>query len=247
MRQKSLIKLAGSSKDLTFYKSGKEHLAKRKNQVSRDALKSGANYARTRENNAEFAHASQVVKLLLDSFRVYASRTRLMSFVRALMAFDTVSERGKRHFQHIPLADLRRLEGFNFAKKSGVKDFGLVSFECNWNSPALNITCQPDAFSHLFKPQFATHFRYFVRVILLDLSLMRLVGSWELFESPVFALGGSFPTENLTLNVPFSLSTAQVLWVVGGLAFFSVTNGVFYPVLYRGSHVAANVVGVFKD
>jgi len=121
--QKGIVKIEGTVGGLTFYKSGGEHLVREKGGVSGDRIANDPNFARTRENNAEFGSAGAAGKLLRDSLRVLLMTasdklvtSRVTTLMHDVMKLDLTSVRGKRTpaigVATVPGRTL--LKGFNF-------------------------------------------------------------------------------------------------------------------------------------
>ena len=102
-RNTGILKIQGTLENLTFYKTQDGHLVKTKGGVSGDKIANDANFARTRENGAEFGMAAGAGKLLRDTLRPLmqsVADNRVVSRVTQLMTqvknFDTSNDRGER-------------------------------------------------------------------------------------------------------------------------------------------------------
>ncbi|MEP7169617.1 MAG: hypothetical protein ABI855_09640 [Bacteroidota bacterium] len=129
MKQKGIIKLEGTSEDITFYKSKDGFLARAKGGVSKERIKNDPKFARVRENDKEFGSAAKAGKYLRDAirslmknardFRVVSRLTLLMS---QILKLDTTSKRGDRNVGvaiALPAAKAL-LKGFEFNNKSQI-------------------------------------------------------------------------------------------------------------------------------
>ncbi len=68
-RQKGIIKIEGEIGDISFYRTKDGFLAREKGGVSGDRIKNDPEFARTRENGAEFGRAGKASKALRNSLR----------------------------------------------------------------------------------------------------------------------------------------------------------------------------------
>jgi len=68
-RQEGLIKLTGQMGGVSFYKTAEDgYLARTKGGVDADRIKNSPEFARTRENGAEFGRAGAATKLFRNVF-----------------------------------------------------------------------------------------------------------------------------------------------------------------------------------
>jgi hypothetical protein len=74
-KQKGIIKLVGNIGGMSFYTSGGEYLARTAGGPTKERIATGANFVRTRENNAEFGGSAKVGK---------AFRTALSSVIQTM-------------------------------------------------------------------------------------------------------------------------------------------------------------------
>ena len=87
--QKGILKIEGTMSGMTFYKKDGQYLVKEKSSISADKIANDPNFARTRENNAEFGAAGTSGKLLRDSLRsmmLNASDSLVTSRVTQIMS-----------------------------------------------------------------------------------------------------------------------------------------------------------------
>jgi len=122
-KQKGILKIEGTMSNMTFYKKDGQYLVKEKSSISADKIANDPAFARTRENNAEFAAAASSGKLLRDSLRsmmLNASDPLVVSRATNLMynemKLDAGSPRGLRKPANglaLPTGKAL-LKGFNF-------------------------------------------------------------------------------------------------------------------------------------
>src|SRR3990167_2314251 len=74
-KQKGIIKLVGNIGGMSFYTSNGEYLARTAGGPTKERIATGANFVRTRENNAEFGGSAKVGK---------AFRTALSSVIQTM-------------------------------------------------------------------------------------------------------------------------------------------------------------------
>jgi hypothetical protein len=101
---KGILKFTGSFDGLSFFESDGKIIVRRTGGFTGKAIKTQANYVRTRENASEFGRCSTVSKQLRLALFPYLRKIKtpyLYSYVTgqlfAIMKCDAVSERGKRN------------------------------------------------------------------------------------------------------------------------------------------------------
>src|SRR5882762_8438242 len=117
-RQSGIVKLKGSVGDLSFYKSIDGFVMRRAGGPDGERIKNAPQFARTRENIAEFSRAGKAGKLLRSAFKSllkYGADGRMTSRLTKVMLMaikaDTMSNRGDRHLM---AGDVMFLQGFEF-------------------------------------------------------------------------------------------------------------------------------------
>ncbi|WP_187658760.1 hypothetical protein [Flavobacterium macrobrachii] len=137
-KQKGVIKLVGNIGGMSFYTSNGEFLARTAGGPTKERIATGANFVRTRENNAEFGGAAKVGKAFRTSLSsviqtmggstLTASLTKLFKSINARAS----GTRGQR-----PIA-----LSANKAQAKGMELNGKISFTSVFNAP---YTVTPDA------------------------------------------------------------------------------------------------------
>lgn len=135
---KGILKITGQFDGLSFYEMNGKIIVRKTGGFDGKAIKSKANYARTRENAAEFGLASGIgkqLRLVLHPFlkRMHSSylQHHVLKKMLEIMRCDTVSERGKRTV------------GKGLQTEEGQKL--LAGFELNKAVPlSLMIGCKPE-------------------------------------------------------------------------------------------------------
>ena len=122
-QQKSIIKLKGSMGGISFYKSKDGYLAREKGGVDAARIANDPNFARTRENGAEFSNAASAGKLLRDTVRTLAmnaSDSRVTARLTQVMAqIKNLDDEGVRGERSVAAGIAKEegkllLKGFNF-------------------------------------------------------------------------------------------------------------------------------------
>ncbi len=233
---------------VSFYKTGQDgFLAREKGGVDADRIKNDPNFARTRENGAEFGRAGSASKLLRTAFRSLILSTkdsrmtsRLVKEMVKVLQADTTNPRGERN---VIDGEAELLLGFEFNSnaKLGSTFFGQYQATINRATGACDVAVTnfyPDQM--VAGPSGATHFRLIMGAALVDFEAD--TSSFNLFRSPETELN------NLQAG-PFNLATAiagaatEPIFLVFGIEFFQQVNGQFYP-LKNGSYNALSIVAV---
>lgn len=68
VRQKGIIKLKGTIRDITFYKTQDGHLPREKGGIDANRIKNNPAFQRTLENGSEFGRAGKAGKILILKF-----------------------------------------------------------------------------------------------------------------------------------------------------------------------------------
>lgn len=164
-RQKGLIKLTGTMGGITFYKSKQDgYLAREKGGVEADRIANDPNFARTRENNSEFANVIKAGKILRDTFRVLAKdasdsrvTARMTKTFSRIKNMDTFNVRGERSVaEGIKTVEGKTLlQGFDFNKKSLLNQVLFIPFESAENGTI--IAAQFTPLNDMRIPEGCTH------------------------------------------------------------------------------------------
>lgn len=126
-KQKGILKFEGTIGGMTFYESQDGSLVREKGGVSGERIAKDPRFARTRENNEEFANAGKGGKYITDALRTLMKNVadnrvtgRLTKVMTDLVKLDAVNIRGKRvPAEGVKLdAGLAMLKGFNFNIKA---------------------------------------------------------------------------------------------------------------------------------
>ena len=118
-KQSGLIKFSGTIGDLTFYQTKHGHFVrKKKKEVPKEVFDTAPQYARQRENAAEFGHAIKAAgffRTVLNEALVHCTDksqwTRLGNIMQDMTRSDPSSDRGDRNIMN---GDAGLLRGFEF-------------------------------------------------------------------------------------------------------------------------------------
>lgn len=121
-KQEGLVKMEGTVGDLSFYKRKGEYHVRKKGGVSAERIRTDPAFARTRENQKEFARAmsgGKLVKMSLSEVirrnRFYRLNTRLTRILMKVLRSDMESDRGMRL---VSKGDISLLKGFELNQEA---------------------------------------------------------------------------------------------------------------------------------
>jgi hypothetical protein len=246
-KQRGMFKVEGTVDEVTFYKSKDGFLIRQKGGVSADRIASDPAFARTRENQQEFARAGRAGKVLRNAVRpllvnagdrLLVSRlfTEMMKVVKA----DATSDRGQRNVLD---GELELLEGFEFNDTGKLTQTLFAPYTASIDRVSGALSIAIPAFvpvNLLVAPAEATHFE------------IVSAGGWIDFESGTNGMStdasGILPIgSDLTaaINAAFTAgaNSAQPLFLLLGIAFYQEVNGKNYS-LKNGSFNALSIVKV---
>jgi hypothetical protein len=245
--QKGILKIEGTMGGMTFYKKDGEYLVKEKSHISADKIANDPNFARTRENNAEFGAAGVAGKLLRDALRnmmINASDPLVTSRVTQLMAaelkLDTTSVRGKRTPANgLALATGKALlKGFNFNANALLSGELFKPYAVNTTTGVITITGLIPQTDIAF-PAGATHLS--ITGGMANINFATGVWAANLTNVQNLAINGTASTVTLTPTaVPAGTGIKVHLLKI---EFFQLLNGVQYS-LKNGQYNALAIVEV---
>ena len=130
-KQKGIIKLVGNIGGMSFYTSNGEYLARTAGGPTKERIATGANFVRTRENNAEFGGAAKVGKAfrtaLSSVIQTMGGSTLTASLTRLFKSIN-VKASGVRGQRPIALST-------NKAQAKGLELNNKISFTSVFNAP----------------------------------------------------------------------------------------------------------------
>ncbi|NHN27992.1 hypothetical protein FIA58_020120 [Flavobacterium jejuense] len=130
-KQKGIIKLVGNIGGMSFYTSNGEYLARTAGGPTKERIATGANFVRTRENNAEFGGSAKVGKALrtaLSSVIQTMGGSTLTASLTRLFKSINVKASGARGQRPIALSA-------NKAQAKGLELNNKISFTSVFNAP----------------------------------------------------------------------------------------------------------------
>lgn len=246
-QQASFIKFKGKIGDLSFYQDRNGYQVRTKGGVSASRIATDPNYARTRENMAEFGRAGSASKVFRQALRVitgqYSDRNvsaRLSSRLLRVIKSDPENPRGERVAL---LGNLQLLRGFEFNAGSPMTAtlFESVDFAADrttgiatattaaWASPKLAIAV----------PQEATHFQLTLAAVATDFTEGQAVSAITTSET----MDISSPSEPQVLEATLPEASEWPIFVLLGIGFFQEVNGQAYP-LQNGLYNALSIMEV---
>jgi len=233
-RQKGVIKLRGKIGDYTFYKSKEDgFLAREKGGVDANRIKTDPNYARTRENGAEFGRAGNATKLLRKALRAMLFNvadgrmtSRLMAEMVKVIKADSTSQRGQRNVIDGE-ADL--LKGFEFNVNAKLYGSFLAPFAAAIERTTGKLSVAIPAFvpeDTIEIPPAATHF------------MLNSIGAEIDFESGTYVVNNASspqivigPQTQAAISLENAVTAASThpLFLGFGINFYQQVNSLFYP------------------
>jgi hypothetical protein len=233
---------------VTYYKTAQDgYLARAKGGVDADRIRNDPNFARTRENGAEFGRAGAAARLLRQAFRaliINNADSRMSSrltkeMVRVIKA-DATSLRGARN---VIDGEAELLEGFEFNQNGRLTQTFYAPFAPAIDRAGGTLGVSVPAFvsgNMIAAPGGATHFRLVTAGAEIDFEtgeyVVNTAQSAELEISPV-------QTPALALENLVTPGSTRPLFLVFGIEFLQRVNGQMYP-LKNGAYNALSVVAV---
>ncbi len=246
-KQKGIIKLEGTIGDITFYKSQDGFLAKGKGGIPADRIANDPNFARTRENGAEFGNAGKAGKTLRNAFRALLQNAadnrmtgRLASeFVKVIQA-DATNPRGQRN---VIDGEAELLEGFDFNRfgKLGTTLYAPYVSAINRVTGALTVDIPAFIPANMIAaPSGTTHFRIVSAGAEIDFEAETYVVD---NKSTVILPWDNVATAAINLANALPAASTHPLFLVLGIEFYQEVNAVKYP-LKNGAFNALALVKV---
>ncbi len=231
-RQIGLIKISGKFNDLSFYKSKDGYIVRTKGGASKARIKTDPAFARTRENNQEFAEINHSGKWIRISFRNITANesdalvvSRMVTQLSKVIKLDTINMRGSRKVgMGLSTNEGKKLlKGFNFNIASILSKVFKSNYQVDNASGVVRI---PDFIpkQDLVCPASATHCRIESAWSEIDF----ISGAIHSSISPAVSLVMDLTKSNVVLS-PVQVPTGVgILFVVLKVSFFQEINGVVY-------------------
>ena len=246
-KQKGIIKLEGTLGDITFVRTKDGYLAKEKTSVNASRIAGDSAFQRTRENNAEFGRAGKAgkvlrtaVRLLLQNAKDSRVTSRLTKEMMKVLKADATSNRGLRN---VVDGEAEMLQGFEFNLNAKLSTTFYAAFtgiiDRNTGTLAVNIPSFTPT-KDIVVPDGTTHFKIVCAGAEID------------FEAGVFTTAASdstilplddVATAALNLSNAVTANSTHPLFLLLGIQFYQLVNGVNYP-LKNGGFNALSIVKV---
>ena len=246
-RQIGLIKISGKFNDLSFYKSKDGYIVRTKGGASKARIKTDPAFARTRENNQEFAEINHSGKWIRTSFRNITGNesdalvvSRMVKQLSKVIKLDTINLRGSRKVgMGLSTKEGKKLlKGFNFNIASILSKVLKANYQVESTSGVVRI---PDFIPQqdLVCPASATHCRIESAWSEIDFTSGVLHSS----ISPAVSLVLDQTKSNVVLSPVQAPTGFGILLVVLKVSFLQEINGVVYS-LNNGGLNAMELVSV---
>jgi len=247
-RQEGLIKLTGQMGGVSFYKTAEDgYLARTKGGVDADRIKNSPEFARTRENGAEFGRAGAATKLFRNVFRAQLANTsdsrvssRLTREMVKVVQADATNVRGQRN---VIDGEAELLQGFDFNihGKLGRTFYAPYTPIVERGPGALSVYIPAFIPANMIAfPAGATH----VKLI--------AAGAEIGFEDNQYMVNAAATAEialgnqqqpSITLETLITPNSRHPLFLIFGVEFYQQVNGQFYS-LKNGAYNALQLVTV---
>lgn len=246
-KQKGIVKLQGTIGDITFFKTEDGYMARENAPVSADRIANDPAFQRTRENNAEFGRAGKATKTLRNAVRTllqYAKDSRVTSrltteMVKVVKA-DTSSPRGMRN---VIDGEAELLQGFDFNVNAKLGTTIYAPYTTVIDRVAGNLSIAAPSFipaESIAAPAGTTHFKIVSMGAEVDFEHETFITDSK--ESAVLSWD-STATAALNLVNAVTANSTHPLFLLLGIQFFQLVNGVNYP-LKNGAFNALSLVKV---
>lgn len=237
-RQSGIIKLKGGVGDLSFYKSVDGFVVRRKGGPDGYRIKNAPQFARTRENNSEFARASRAGKLLRSAFQALLRNSadgrmtsRLTQLMLKAIKDDRVGERGQRGLTD---ETTMLVKGFEFNINAPVDRIFRMPFISGIDRVAGKLTVTFPQFvpAEALGLPGASHCRLVVGGAEIDFREMRFVAGVSKSVDVDLAAPKQGP---FVLDVDVTAGSLLPMFLVFGVTFLQEVNGQLYPLQNGGS------------
>lgn len=247
-KNSGIIKIEGTLEELTFYKKDGVNFVRRKASVSKARIQNDPSYARTRENNQEFAHCSQMSKTLrqaihalIFSVRDGKQHYRLQQVMAKLKNQDMDSARGMRKVSiglETPEGK-QLLNGFDFNTQAVMDQILAAPYTIDTDKGTVSFA-NISPVQHVHFPAGATHVAFQSAVLAINFD----TGVSDLVLSGVksLSLDAAATTIKLTVDRLPEVEHGQLLYLLL-VSFNQELNGEHYP-LRNGAFNALRIIAV---
>jgi len=236
--QQGVIKFVGKVGGLSFYNSVYGYQVRQKGGASAERIKTGPEFARTRENMTEFGRAAQGSKLLRNAFKPLLTlcgdrqvHSRLTKALLESIKADAGHGRGERV---VAQGGASLLEGFEFNVASPLHSVFHGKYEAFIDrvkgTMQVNVAgCAP--VKDLTPPAGATHFRFVMGAGEVDFEKAMMTTS---FAQSGDLLVGDGATVAVALETAVTAGSGCPLFLVIGIVFGQSVNGEMYDLTAGG-------------
>jgi hypothetical protein len=227
-KQAGQILLTGSIDNLSFSKSPFGYLAKRKTGPTRKAVLQDKNFARTRENAADFKTAVRAATMIRHSLQPFLRAAtnvwlngRMNGLLLKAVRADTTNRRGKKV---VPTGGLTILKKFEINHKNTMAERRGFVYKATMNVKG-NMQLSIDPFfpkKTLAPPEDATHFKIVSAGAALDFKKYTTSKNFQL--SPLLAIN-SKKLPPLILKHYINATVGQSLLLAVGIVFYKTMDG----------------------
>jgi hypothetical protein len=246
-KQRGMFKVEGTVDEVTFYKSKDGFLIRQKGGVSADRIATDPAFARTRENQQEFARAGKAGKVLRNAVRPLLVNagdrllvSRLFTAMMKVVKADATSDRGQRNVLD---GELELLEGFEFNEAGQLSQTLFAPYAASIDRAIGVLSVALPAFvslNMLVAPAEATHYQIVSAGGTIDFT----TGSNGIQTNSTAIL----PIDNnlgAAVNHSYNMAanSTEPLFLVLGISFYQQVNGKDYP-LKNGAFNALSIVKV---
>jgi hypothetical protein len=246
-KQKGIIKLEGSIGDITFFKTADGYLAREKAPISAAQIANDPAFQRTRENMAEFGRAGKASKLLRNALRQVLQYSkdakvtgRLTGEFNRVIKADLTNPRGQRN---VIDGEAELLMGFNFNSNAPLSACIYAPFTASIDRPAGTLTVDIPSFTPsqlIVAPSGSTHIKLMAMGASVD---FENESSEANLQETAILPWDTTPVAASSLVCTVSPASTHPLFLVLGIQFFQLVNGIHYP-LKDGGFNALQMVKV---
>ena len=228
-KQKGIVKLKGGIGDLSFYKTRDGYLAREKNGISADRIKTDPKFESIRQQMAEFGRANKGAALLRASLKPAVGSisdgrmaSRLNKAMAGVVQSDPVNDRGKRD---VLSGDLGLLTGFQLNKVKSLEQVLGTRITTAFNRTTGEVTVTLDPFEPkklIRAPISATHY-----TLSLGVSACNFIE--ETYTNSV-SRSAELVLENISVTVPpmtasLGAGVTDPVFAVFSIEFWEFVNG----------------------
>lgn len=228
-KQSSVIQVGGTVGNVCFYRTSQGYFVRSKGGVSKSRIKNHPNFARVRENNAEFKRAAGAGRVFREAFGSLVQRVggkglanRVMKIMMQAIKADGLNTRGERTVKDgVPSL----FQGFEFNEHCALQNVMRAPFSITIDRTTGVMTVGLEAFSPvnaITAPEGATHFRLFAGGAAVDFEGETYKTAMS--ESAYLPVGGK-RAGPIQLEQKVGEGSSSLLLLVLGVEFLQLVNG----------------------